>query len=412
VDIFVTVGMSPWPFDRLLRGVAPLCMRHRVFAQTGTSPFRLPCAQRPYVPYTELLERIRTADVVITHAGNTVRLVQRAAKVPIAVARTAAAHEMPNDHQVQFLRHEERTGRVVAVWDVAELEAAVAGHRGAELALLAERPLPDPVADDEIARVVNRLWQGIRENPFARHHLRRYAYAWEELYSRRGSHLDVGCGTGEFLRLLAETTELKCYGVDPNGEELAHLRAAHPRLRLSRVAPGGRLPFADASFDSVSLLDVLEHAESEDALLAEISRVLAPQGVLVVTVPGRHVFSGLDPDNVKFRAPRVHRLVYSARFGRDVYRRRFVDTSNGLFGDMSIGKRKHTNYRRQPLVDCLATHGLDVVRVSGANLFWRWFQIPALLLGPRLGRPFEHLVYLDGRAFRSANLFLTARKVT
>jgi hypothetical protein len=78
---------------------------------------------------------------------------------------------------------------------------------------------------------------------------------------------------------------------------------------------------------------------------------------------------------------------------------------------MSLGKHEHTNYRREPLVRRLATHGLAIVRVGGANLFWRWFQIPALLLGPRLGRPFEHLVYLDGQAFRRANLFLTARKV-
>jgi SAM-dependent methyltransferase len=260
--------------------------------------------------------------------------------------------------------------------------------------------------------VVDRLWHGLVDNPFGRHHLRRYAYAWEELSSRRGRHLDVGCGSGEFLGVLAETTELDCYGVDPNEEDLANLRAAHPQLPLARVAPGARLPFLDGFFGSISLLDVLEHVASEDALLAEISRVLAPDGVVVLTVPARHVFSALDPDNVKFRAPRLHRLVYSARFGRDVYRRRFVDTSNGLFGDMSLGKQEHTNYRRQPLIDRLAAHGLDIVRVGGANLFWRWFQIPALLLGPRLGRPFEHLVYLDGRAFRSANLFLVARKAT
>lgn len=410
MEVLVTLGMSAWPFDRLLRGVAPLCPRHRVFAQTGASLFRLPCAQAPYVPYQELRERIRAADVVITHAGNTVRLVQRAGKVPIAVARMAADREMPNDHQVDYLRHEERTGRVVAVWDVAELEATVEAHRAAESALLAERPLADPVADDEITRVVDRVWHGLDDNPFGRHHLRRYAYAWEELCSRRGRHLDIGCGSSEFLGVLADTTELDCYGVDPNEEDLASLRGAHPELTLARVAPGARLPFADGFFATVSLLDVLEHAASANALLAEISRVLAPDGVLVLTVPARHVFSALDPDNLKFRAPRLHRLVYSARFGRDVYRRRFVDTSNGLFGDMSLGKQEHTNYRRQPLMDCLAAHGLDVVRIGGANLFWRWFQIPALLLGPRLGRSFDHLVYLDGHAFRSANLFLTARK--
>src|SRR5438552_8881402 len=115
MDILVTVGMSPWPFDRLLKAILPLCGAHRVFAQTGTSKITPPCAHASFVPYAALLGRIRAADVVITHAGNTVRLVQRAGKVPIAVARTAVAGEMPNDHQVVYLRHEVREGRVVAV---------------------------------------------------------------------------------------------------------------------------------------------------------------------------------------------------------------------------------------------------------------------------------------------------------
>jgi UDP-N-acetylglucosamine transferase subunit ALG13 len=128
------------------------CGRHRVFAQTGTSKVRLPCTQVPFIPYIELLERLRAADVVITHAGNTVRLVQRAGKVPIAIARTAAAREMPNDHQVAYLRHEERTGRVVAVWDTTDLGAAVDAHPAAELTLLAQRPLPERVGGDQTAR--------------------------------------------------------------------------------------------------------------------------------------------------------------------------------------------------------------------------------------------------------------------
>jgi SAM-dependent methyltransferase/UDP-N-acetylglucosamine transferase subunit ALG13 len=412
MDILVTVGMNPWPFDRLLRAVEPLCARHRVFAQSGTSTIRLPCAQAPFVPYPELMERIRGADVVITHAGNTVRLVQRAGKVPIVVARMSNAGEMANDHQVEYLRHEERTGRVIAVWNEAEVAATVEAHESIEPSLVAERPLPERADGDRVAAILDGLWAREGDNPFARHHLRRYAYAWSELCDRRGRHLDVGCGRGEFLAALAATTELDCVGVDPNGRELAHVRATQPRLRVSRVVPGDPLPFPDEHFDSVSLLDVLEHAPNEDALLAEIARVLVPGGFAVVTVPARHVLYALDPDNAKFRAPRLHRLVYSRRFGREVYGERFVDRSDHLCGDMSIGKREHTNYRREWLVERLTAHGLQPIRVSGVNLFWRWFQVPALLLPPRAARHLECLVCLDGKAFRHPNLFLSATKTT
>ena len=53
-----------------------------------------PCEYARFIEPGDLKQRIRAADVVITHAGNTVRLVQRAGKVPIAVARRARRHSM------------------------------------------------------------------------------------------------------------------------------------------------------------------------------------------------------------------------------------------------------------------------------------------------------------------------------
>ena len=45
------------------------------------------------------------------------------------------------------------------------------------------------------------------------------------------------------------------------------------------------LPFADASLDLVTALDVLEHLQDDRAAAAEIRRVLRPGGRVVVTVP-------------------------------------------------------------------------------------------------------------------------------
>src|ERR1041384_4651503 len=87
--VVVTVGMGPWPFDRLLEAVRSLCNRYDVFAQTGTSAVDLPCESAPFVTPDELTRRLASADVVITHAGNSVRLAQRLGRAPIAVAREA-----------------------------------------------------------------------------------------------------------------------------------------------------------------------------------------------------------------------------------------------------------------------------------------------------------------------------------
>ena len=48
-SVFVTVGMGPWPFDRLVRAVARLCDEHEVFVQTGTSSVTPPCPYRPFL---------------------------------------------------------------------------------------------------------------------------------------------------------------------------------------------------------------------------------------------------------------------------------------------------------------------------------------------------------------------------
>lgn len=155
--ILVTVGMGPWPFDRLIAALAPLCADHTVFAQTGTSEVRPPCPHARFLPLDEVRERLAAADLVITHAGNTVRLVQRLGGVPIAVARQAARGEMGNDHQVAYLRAEEATGRVVAVREVGELPAAVARHPAASARLLAERPLPAAVSAGRLVDVLDGL---------------------------------------------------------------------------------------------------------------------------------------------------------------------------------------------------------------------------------------------------------------
>jgi SAM-dependent methyltransferase/UDP-N-acetylglucosamine transferase subunit ALG13 len=409
MKILVTVGMSERPFDRLIEAIAPLCVEHDVFVQTGTSKLAPPCAHSPFIPYPEMIERIRAVDIVITHAGNSVRLVQRAGKVPVAIARTAPG-EMANNHQVEYLRHESRAGRVVAVWDLRRLSQIVACHAFEEARLLRERPLDQPAASAAVAATFDAEWKRLVCNPFREHHLRRYAYAWEELATRCSRHLDFGCQTGEFLGVLSSTTALDCHGIDPHEGYLSQAVRNYPHIPFRYVPVAGPIPYPDDYFDSVSLLDVLEHCPNEDDVLTEIRRVLRPDGVLVLTVPALHVFSFLDPDNVKFRLPWLHRMIYSARFGRKIYCERFADLSNGLYGDMSLGKEDHTNYRKDWLVERLKTHGFVITRESGANLFWRFFQTPALLAKPGfLRRQLERLIWLDGRIFSSANLFLSSR---
>jgi UDP-N-acetylglucosamine transferase subunit ALG13 len=137
-----------------VRAVEPLCAYHDVFVQTGPSEMVPPCPHAPFVPLDELQRRLADADIVITHAGSTVRLVQRLGRVPIAVARLATNGEAEDDNQVRYLRAEEQTGRVYAVWEAERLAEAVAAHTVEAQRLLA-RPLPPPVPDGHLIAVLD-----------------------------------------------------------------------------------------------------------------------------------------------------------------------------------------------------------------------------------------------------------------
>ena len=63
-------------------------------------------------------------------------------------------------------------------------------------------------------------------------------------------------------------------GADPHPDYLRVARGKLPEIPLVRVRD--RMPFASGTFDSASLLDVLEHTADERATLAEVHRVLRP----------------------------------------------------------------------------------------------------------------------------------------
>lgn len=94
--------------------------------------------------------------------------------------------------------------------------------------------------------------------------------------------LDVGCGTGFTLTCLP--AGVRAVGLDASA---AALRLARRRASGADLVRGSAyaLPFGSACFDAVLALDVLEHLDDDRAAAREIGRVLAPDGVAVVTVP-------------------------------------------------------------------------------------------------------------------------------
>jgi SAM-dependent methyltransferase len=126
----------------------------------------------------------------------------------------------------------------------------------------------------------------------AHEHWHRYAFARRFVAGRRV--LDVACGEGYGSALLAEAAA-HVTGVDIDSQTLAHARSAYADRANVDFALGSAasLPIADASADAVVSFETIEHLDAADQpkMLAEFARVLAPDGVLVLSSPNRPEYS-------------------------------------------------------------------------------------------------------------------------
>lgn len=99
--------------------------------------------------------------------------------------------------------------------------------------------------------------------------------------------VDVGAGRGHLVHLLAERLETR--GVDPADHlfacDLVPESFEEPRIACRPIAADGRLPFADATFDAVVSIEVVEHAEDAFLFWRELARIAKPGATIVVTTP-------------------------------------------------------------------------------------------------------------------------------
>jgi SAM-dependent methyltransferase len=92
-----------------------------------------------------------------------------------------------------------------------------------------------------------------------------------------GRVLDYGCGIG----MLADRATYSSYtGVDIDAETLATARRLRPALRFLPIA---EIP--QETFDTITMLAVIEYVVDRPATLAALRRRLAPDGRIVMTTP-------------------------------------------------------------------------------------------------------------------------------
>lgn len=115
-----------------------------------------------------------------------------------------------------------------------------------------------------------------------RGHLRFVERALEES-EEQGMVLDVGCGSGVFLNLLAERAHKNVVGLDFALD--AATAAWHQNSVPSICGTLSRAPFAPGSCAAITMFHVLEHLFDPASYLDAARELLAPNGRLIVQVP-------------------------------------------------------------------------------------------------------------------------------
>jgi ubiquinone/menaquinone biosynthesis C-methylase UbiE len=148
-------------------------------------------------------------------------------------------------------------------------------------------------------------------------HWHRYHFA--SRWVKGAKVLDLACGEGYGSALLARHAD-SVTGIDVSRQAIDHAQRAYGKLRNARFALGSAtaIPAPDASFDVAISFETLEHIHEQEEFLAELQRVLKPDGVLIISCPNKAEYTDKRGTQNEFHVKELYRPELDA-----VVRKRF-----------------------------------------------------------------------------------------
>ncbi len=154
-------------------------------------------------------------------------------------------------------------------------------------------------------------------------HVHRYLLACE--YAEGKRVLDITCGEGYGSALLARVAR-SVIGVDIDPPTVRHARKQHggPNTHFVR-ADAQAFALAPGSIDLVVSFETIEHFTGHASFLANMRAALAPDGILIISTPNRHIYT--DAVDAEQHNP-FHQ--------KELYREEFVDLLKEYFPQVQL----------------------------------------------------------------------------
>ncbi len=157
--------------------------------------------------------------------------------------------------------------------------------------------------------------------------------------------VDVACGEGYGSALLAGAAA-SVTGVDVSPAAVAHARAtygARPNLEFVE-ASCTKLPLADASADLVVSFETVEHIDAQEAFVDEVARVLAPDGLLLLSCPNKREYSDRRGFVNEFHVKELYREELEALVARRFRHARWYGQRPSFFSVIAPEPKSETGH--------------------------------------------------------------------
>lgn len=189
-------------------------------------------------------------------------------------------------------------------------------------------------------------------------------------------YLDFGCRNGDLLYELQKNKIIKTgIGVDLDGNAIALAKKRDIDIDFRLIKKNHKFKENDNTFDIITIVGVVEHVYDQISLLKELKRILKVNGILIVAVPGKHLFSFLDMGNFKFLFPKLHKFFVRFKYSNDEYNKRYVSNDFGCIGDIESEKSWHEHFSKKSMENLIEkVENLKILEVNGLGFFHRIFN--------------------------------------